>query len=238
MGGCGSSRDELRGAQRTAQPTGPNTPSIAASKKTISERPGADVHSLACLLYSRGILKGVGRLQPCMLVGGGGSSPQLKRFDRCAMAASRSTSSQSLACPSAPCFAVLLPVLRPARLRLLHCASRCSRLRGCCSLCCSLCCRDCDDDGAGGRLSRPEHAAAASKCSCSAPLTCSAPTICSAPPTLKGAADKVPIVYSWRAVFTQAQKNGQMARWQPGHSRPRTPTPRRPGWAGRPCRGP
>ena len=49
-GGCGSSRDELRGA--TAQPTGPNTPSIAASKKTISERPGADVHSLACLLYS------------------------------------------------------------------------------------------------------------------------------------------------------------------------------------------
>ena len=36
----------------TAQPTGPNTPSIAASKKTISERPGADVHSLACLLYS------------------------------------------------------------------------------------------------------------------------------------------------------------------------------------------
>ena len=87
-------------------------------------------------------------------------------------------------------------------------------------------------------MSRPEHAAAASKCSCSAPLTCSAPTICSAPPTLKGAADKVPIVYSWRAVFTQAQKNGQMARWQPGHSRPRTPTPRRPGWAGRPCRGP
>ena len=155
-------------------------------------------------------MKGVGRLQPCMLVGGGGSSPQLKRFDRCAMAASRSTSSQSLACPSAPCFAVLLPVLRPARLRLLHCASRCSRLRGCCSLCCSLCCRDCDDDGAGGRLSRPEHAAAASKCSCSAPLTCSAPTICSAPPTLKGAADKVPIVYSWRAVFTQAQKTGQM----------------------------
>ena len=52
VGGCGSSRDELRGAQRTAQPTGPNTPSIAASKKTISERPGADVHSLACLLYS------------------------------------------------------------------------------------------------------------------------------------------------------------------------------------------
>ena len=75
-------------------------------------------------------MKGVGRLQPCMLVGGGGPSPQLKRFDRCAMAASRSTSSQSLACPLAPCFAVLLPVLRPARLRLLHCASRCSRLRG------------------------------------------------------------------------------------------------------------
>ena len=36
-------------------------------------------------------------------------------------------------------------------------------------------------------------------------------TICSASPTLKRAADKVPIVYSWSAVFTQAQKNGQVA---------------------------
>ena len=49
-GGCGSSRDELRGA--TAQPTGPNTPSIAASKKTISERARAPTCFLACLLYS------------------------------------------------------------------------------------------------------------------------------------------------------------------------------------------
>ena len=50
VGGCGSSRDELRGAQRTAQPTGPNTPSIAASKKTISERARAPTCFLACLL--------------------------------------------------------------------------------------------------------------------------------------------------------------------------------------------
>ena len=32
--------------QRSPQPTGPNTPGIAASKKTISER-GADLHLLA-----------------------------------------------------------------------------------------------------------------------------------------------------------------------------------------------
>ena len=38
--------------QRTAQPTGPNTPSIAASKKAISERARAPTCFLACLLYS------------------------------------------------------------------------------------------------------------------------------------------------------------------------------------------
>ena len=73
-GGCVAGRaDELRGAaQQQQQPTGPNAPSIAASKKPISER--TRMRSPACSIATRpmGVLnaRGVffGPEAPCALL--------------------------------------------------------------------------------------------------------------------------------------------------------------------------